>query len=147
MLQFLILLLASDLGEAVDCHQPRDRGFSCDEPEKIYFYYDTRIGACQPMLLRGCGGNENKFSTAAECKEKCFRGAKNSTNSAAATNMKKENEGLVVTECDLPTDAKIPDVARSCDEGCLVGYRCNKKNKCCPMREAPLSTVRALLTK
>ncbi|VDO86058.1 unnamed protein product, partial [Heligmosomoides polygyrus] len=37
--------------------------------------------------------------------------------------------------CNLRTDAKIADLARSCDDGCQVGYRCNKSNKCCPMKD------------
>lgn len=129
MLTLFILIVLSSVGEAVNCHLPRDRGYSCDEAEKTLFYYDSRIGACQPMRHRGCGGNENKFDTAAECKEKCGRRGKNAT--AAATTGK----GLIVTECNLRTDAKIADLARSCDDGCQVGYRCNKSNKCCPMKD------------
>ncbi|KIH51093.1 Kunitz/Bovine pancreatic trypsin inhibitor domain protein [Ancylostoma duodenale] len=29
-------------------------------------------GVCQPMRHRGCGGNENKFDSAAKCKEQCI---------------------------------------------------------------------------
>ncbi|PIO55225.1 hypothetical protein TELCIR_23389 [Teladorsagia circumcincta] len=79
------------------------------------------------MFHRGCGGNENKFSTVAECQEKCNR-RKN------VTQPSKGNEGLVVFECQLRTDAKIPEKAQKCDDGCPIGYRCNENNKCCPMK-------------
>nr|CDJ84932.1 Proteinase inhibitor I2 domain containing protein [Haemonchus contortus] len=128
MFHVVLILLLSAVGNAVDCHLPRDRGYSCDEAEKTLFYYDARIGSCQPMYHRGCGGNENKFNTVAECKKECVH-PKN------ATNFAKENKGSVVVECELRTDAKIPEMAKSCDDGCPVGYRCNKNNKCCPMKD------------
>ncbi|KAK6041982.1 Kunitz/Bovine pancreatic trypsin inhibitor domain protein [Cooperia oncophora] len=80
------------------------------------------------MLLRGCGGNENQFNTSAECKEKCVRDKKDSSTP-------KGDKGLVVVECKIKTDAKIDEKAKSCDDGCPIGYRCNDHNKCCPMKE------------
>ncbi|EYC21694.1 hypothetical protein Y032_0018g3483 [Ancylostoma ceylanicum] len=59
-------------GTAVNCQLPRDKGYSCDEPERTMFYFDMRMGVCQPMMHRGCGGNENKFDSAAKCKEQCI---------------------------------------------------------------------------
>ncbi|KAK6023589.1 ABC transporter, ATP-binding protein [Ostertagia ostertagi] len=95
-----------------------------------YRYYTAVVGmwsgACQPMFHRGCGGNENKFTTVAECREKCSK-RKN------ATQPSKGDEALWV-ECQLRTDAKIPEKAKKCDDGCPIGYRCNENNKCCPMK-------------
>ncbi|KHJ98190.1 Kunitz/Bovine pancreatic trypsin inhibitor domain protein [Oesophagostomum dentatum] len=176
---------------AINCHLPRDKGYSCDKPEKLVFYYDARIGACQPMLHHGCGGNENKFDSAEKCKQQCISNktkaksdpSKNGlvaaitvgqprsgcafaspycvyfalkTDKDSETRQNKTSnlriEGpevkfyanhsylnfplyFSVEECDLLTDAKIPDVAKSCDAGCDVGYSCNKNNKCCPTKE------------
>ncbi|VDO37066.1 unnamed protein product [Haemonchus placei] len=44
MFHVVLILLLSGTGNAVDCHLPRDRGYSCDEVEKTLFYYDARIG-------------------------------------------------------------------------------------------------------
>ncbi|EYC21695.1 hypothetical protein Y032_0018g3483 [Ancylostoma ceylanicum] len=118
-------------GTAVNCQLPRDKGYSCDEPERTMFYFDMRMGVCQPMMHRGCGGNENKFDSAAKCKEQCIEKKGKAKPSAPAS----KGAGLVVEECKLPTDAKIPDVAKSCDNGCDIGYACNKNNKCCPMKD------------
>ncbi|CAJ0590614.1 unnamed protein product [Cylicocyclus nassatus] len=127
LLQVIIALIFFTPATALNCQLPKDRGYSCDEPETRMFYYDTRIGVCQPMMHRGCGGNENKFDSAEQCKEQCMNKGKNTTNSSST--------GLIVDECDLLTDAKISDIATSCDKGCGIGYACNKKDKCCPMKE------------
>ncbi|KAK5967734.1 Kunitz/Bovine pancreatic trypsin inhibitor domain protein, partial [Trichostrongylus colubriformis] len=128
MFHAIAILLLIDFGYTLNCHLPRDLGYSCDEPEKKLFYYDSRIGACQPMFHRGCGGNENKFKTLAECKQKCVP-SKNATKATGS------NKSLVVVECQIQTDAKIPDIAQKCDNGCPMGYSCNKNNRCCPMKD------------
>ncbi|VDM59150.1 unnamed protein product [Angiostrongylus costaricensis] len=125
----------------------RDVGYSCDAPKRMLFYYDARTGACQPMLYRGCGGNENKFDSAAECNEIC--GKKKARNES---DLFTEKHGLVgesfdpdivqpffnihlVDECNIPTDADVLDVAKTCEDGCPMNYRCNENNKCCPTKD------------
>uniref|UniRef100_A0A1I7XJJ0 BPTI/Kunitz inhibitor domain-containing protein n=1 Tax=Heterorhabditis bacteriophora TaxID=37862 RepID=A0A1I7XJJ0_HETBA len=56
---------------ALNCGLERDKGYSCDKPEQINFYYEKRLGVCQPMMFHGCGGNENRFTSATECMDKC----------------------------------------------------------------------------
>lgn len=133
MLLLYVFTLFLNSGEAVNCHMDRDRGYPCDVPQRTLFYYSTQMGICQPMLYRGCGGNENKFTTAEECKEICT--GQKARNESMLSTEEKEKKELVVDECNIPTDAKIPDVVIRCDDGCPKNYHCNRKNKCCPTKD------------
>uniref|UniRef100_A0AC34GVU3 BPTI/Kunitz inhibitor domain-containing protein n=1 Tax=Panagrolaimus sp. ES5 TaxID=591445 RepID=A0AC34GVU3_9BILA len=54
------------------CLLGRDRGDnSCGGEAGTRFYYDKGTKHCQPFYYQGCNGNENRFSSLAECREKC----------------------------------------------------------------------------
>ncbi|KAJ1365018.1 hypothetical protein KIN20_025224 [Parelaphostrongylus tenuis] len=85
---FLLLLCSAPLTVAVfDCMVTKDVGVECDnEPPRRMFYYDNKHKVCQPFRYRGCGGNGNRFNSAAECRESCRIGratAKAATETAA----------------------------------------------------------------
>ncbi|EPB68629.1 Kunitz/Bovine pancreatic trypsin inhibitor domain protein [Ancylostoma ceylanicum] len=58
-------------------------------------------GVCQPMMHRGCGGNENKFDSAAKCKEQCIEKKGKAKPSAPAS----KGAGLVDYICSLPASS------------------------------------------
>ncbi|CAL1526343.1 unnamed protein product [Lymnaea stagnalis] len=35
------------------------------------FYYNPTYGSCMKFIYGGCGGNQNRFSTAVECETVC----------------------------------------------------------------------------
>lgn len=35
------------------------------------YFYNTTSGKCEEFIYGGCGGNENRFETAAECVGNC----------------------------------------------------------------------------
>ena len=59
---------------------PCDQGFAAKgcwwfgEKPVPRFSYNQEQGECQPFPFFGCGGNENKFETLAECWETCQGG-------------------------------------------------------------------------
>lgn len=60
-------------GEA--CTAPPDPG-----PCNAYFetwYHDASTGICRPTYYGGCGGNENRYASLAECQKACFGGTPN----------------------------------------------------------------------
>lgn len=54
------------------CRMPKVAGFECGflEPHSA-FYYDSDINECLEFMFKGCGGNQNRFSTKEECEEGC----------------------------------------------------------------------------
>ncbi|KAL7070515.1 hypothetical protein ACQ4LE_010626 [Meloidogyne hapla] len=63
------------------CRQPKDRGNVCikenevingnETNPKIKWYFDEETLQCLAFKYNGCGGNENKFSSIFECRQKC----------------------------------------------------------------------------
>src|SRR5262245_672461 len=51
------------------CSWPLESG-ACDAYFRAYGF-STATGNCQPFIYGGCGGNENRFSTLAECEARC----------------------------------------------------------------------------
>ncbi|GLH10987.1 Papilin [Gryllus bimaculatus] len=51
------------------CTQPRERGPCRDFTVKWFF--DIEYGGCARFWYGGCGGNDNRFKTQEECKNKC----------------------------------------------------------------------------
>uniref|UniRef100_A0A914I2C9 BPTI/Kunitz inhibitor domain-containing protein n=1 Tax=Globodera rostochiensis TaxID=31243 RepID=A0A914I2C9_GLORO len=75
LLIFFIPLL--DIAKAKDtveiCGKSRDKGTKdCGIPSGgRKFFFDFATKRCQPFVYLGCEGNENRFVTLSECKEKC----------------------------------------------------------------------------
>ncbi|XP_069673465.1 papilin isoform X4 [Periplaneta americana] len=52
-----------------DCKQDKDRGTCRDF--KVKWFFDMEYGGCSRFWYGGCGGNDNRFSSQEECREKC----------------------------------------------------------------------------
>ncbi|CAA99808.2 BPTI/Kunitz inhibitor domain-containing protein [Caenorhabditis elegans] len=148
---FLLLCCISSVS-AINCRQEKDTGVNCDnKPITLKFYFDMRTNVCQPLFYRGCGGNENRFESRDACSDACVphkpgktkKPEKKEDDGEAETDDDEEDSeeeevqvnkdmSLIVNACKLPTDAKIVTKAQKCDNGCPTGYRCTKKNFCCP---------------
>lgn len=53
------------------CSEPSLRG-DCEENIPA-FYFNYERSACEPFYYSGCGGNDNRFDTAAQCEQRCGR--------------------------------------------------------------------------
>lgn len=51
------------------CRLDKDRG-SCRD-FKVKWFFDMEYGGCSRFWYGGCEGNDNRFSSQEECKEKC----------------------------------------------------------------------------
>ena len=40
------------------------------------YFYNTASGSCEQFIYGGCGGNDNRFTTAAECAQHCYNNSK-----------------------------------------------------------------------
>lgn len=131
---------------------------NCDNnPITMKFYFDMRTNVCQPLFYRGCAGNDNRFNSRDECtaacvpqkpgKQKKVKEVKKEQEDVDPEAVEEDDEdseeeeqvnkdmSLLVNVCKLPTDAKIDTKATKCDNGCPTGYRCTKKNFCCPYKD------------
>ncbi len=52
------------------CQLKKSSGMFCGVILEM-FYYDVTYGACRGFLYSGCGGNDNRFDTLAECEVVC----------------------------------------------------------------------------
>ncbi|GFR27455.1 papilin [Trichonephila clavata] len=55
---------------AAVCHAPMKEGIACLSKILMY-YYDAEYQLCRPFFFRGCGGNNNRFSSKEECEKEC----------------------------------------------------------------------------
>ncbi|CAD6186961.1 unnamed protein product [Caenorhabditis auriculariae] len=132
MFRFAVFCLVLQAGTAKNCESDKDSGESCKDTQgKLMFYYDKRTGVCQPLYFRGCGGNENRFDTRENCVKAC---SKRSSSNGTQTFDPPSDAQNIVSVCELKTDAILDEPVRSCNDGCLNGYQCNKKNVCCPTK-------------
>ncbi|CAO4379136.1 unnamed protein product [Caenorhabditis nigoni] len=158
-IQLLLLFSSISAVWSVNCRQEKDTGVNCDNnPITIKFYFDMRTNVCQPLFYRGCAGNDNRFDSRDECTATCVPGHQKKIKTEKKEKEKeadpeevddKEEEeeeeeeeeqlnkdmSLEVNVCKLPTDAKIDTKAQKCDNGCPTGYKCTKKNFCCPYKD------------
>ncbi|KAI6187439.1 Kunitz/Bovine pancreatic trypsin inhibitor domain protein [Aphelenchoides besseyi] len=115
-----------------ECLEPRDKGDnSCGEAGGLRFYFDTRTRRCQPFIYDGCNGNQNRFKSADECRDKCT-GV--SADDADAAN----NHGMVlpVPKCPGGVRAAVDrqNEPLKCDQ-CPENHECIDEH-CCPNKEA-----------
>jgi len=65
---------ASDAGRLAErCLKPADSG-NCFASNPSYFH-NRETGLCEPFTYGGCGGNDNRFGTLAECQAACRGGS------------------------------------------------------------------------
>jgi hypothetical protein len=55
------------------CSLPAEGG-NCNAYMPSYFH-NAATGLCEPFVYGGCGGNDNRFNTLAECQAKCHGGS------------------------------------------------------------------------
>ncbi|VDM57909.1 unnamed protein product, partial [Angiostrongylus costaricensis] len=101
----------------------RDSGEFCGEPGGQRFYFDLRTKKCQPFYYKGCGGNQNRFDTKANCMMMCSN-SKGST--ATAINAVCKSGAYAAGATSLPEP--LP-----CSE-CPKGYKC-EDGICCPTKD------------
>ena len=53
------------------CNLPPEIG-PCDAYFPRY-YYNSTTRSCEPFIYGGCSGNDNRFTTVAECEARCLR--------------------------------------------------------------------------
>ncbi|CAJ0579937.1 unnamed protein product, partial [Mesorhabditis spiculigera] len=68
---FCYAIYAADEETTVKCVVGREPGRPCDEPGAQKFFFDVKRGICQPFYYKGCGGNENRHDSRAECEKTC----------------------------------------------------------------------------
>jgi len=62
------------------------------------FYYDPNHKDCKPFLYSGCGGNDNRFTSVADCMERCSASTKSSN---LASNEKSTSKATTGTQIGL----------------------------------------------
>uniref|UniRef100_A0A914ZHH3 BPTI/Kunitz inhibitor domain-containing protein n=1 Tax=Parascaris univalens TaxID=6257 RepID=A0A914ZHH3_PARUN len=105
------------------CFQVRETGTeNCEKPVPgTYFYYDSKVGVCQPFYYFGCG-ETNGFKSAEECRLAC-KGATDSRRSIA------------IKRCKSKAPAARESSGKYIECGsCPGGYVCDA-DLCCPTRE------------
>ncbi|TNN14452.1 Colostrum trypsin inhibitor isoform 2 [Schistosoma japonicum] len=66
---------------------------------QLRYYYDSVKNKCQPFIYKGCGGNENRFSSNEICEQMC---------------VKKKTINIVGNQLNKPTSsAKIVTTVRT----------------------------------
>jgi hypothetical protein len=128
----ILIPLLSVQADQNRCLQPRDRGdSSCDKSGSRKFYYDKVTKHCQPFMYEGCGGNENRFGSAAECRKQCS----NVTDDGGDGHGGHTGMVIDVPKCEGGVRAAINENSQplKCDD-CPKGYTC-EKDVCCPPKD------------
>ncbi|CAD5232189.1 unnamed protein product [Bursaphelenchus xylophilus] len=132
---------------AQDCILTKDPGHPCEEGSaERRFYYDTRMGVCQPFNYLGCGGNGNNFESSKLCKSSCGKDKVAKSGSSGITTKPKSTghaQWVHAEKCGathLIPDGKIEECRvgkSSCPEGhkCKNGFCCPTKDYVCSLRD------------
>uniref|UniRef100_A0A915BBN9 Papilin n=1 Tax=Parascaris univalens TaxID=6257 RepID=A0A915BBN9_PARUN len=109
------------------CLEPMDQG-NCSQ-RIVRFFYNAASNRCRKFIYSGCGGNNNRFETRAECRQKCARlkTPRNDVPTMATTHRTPENE---CSKCDQRY-ALCVDGRCQCVNGFYGdGKRCEDINEC-----------------
>uniref|UniRef100_A0AC35TMF7 BPTI/Kunitz inhibitor domain-containing protein n=1 Tax=Rhabditophanes sp. KR3021 TaxID=114890 RepID=A0AC35TMF7_9BILA len=107
------------------CNLPKVLGdISCRDPSPgRKFYFDSRIGVCQPMNYLGCNSNENIFDSAISCKTTCGKG-------------KIDSRWVLAEKCG--SNFLIPNgnytTCRIGKSLCPKEHQCKETGVCCPSK-------------
>ncbi|KAK6742773.1 hypothetical protein RB195_010190 [Necator americanus] len=58
---------------SVLCRLPKDEGYQCGTVGAAHsaFYFDSDFGECIEFFFKGCGGNQNRFTSKQDCLQGC----------------------------------------------------------------------------
>ncbi|CAD6196460.1 unnamed protein product [Caenorhabditis auriculariae] len=125
-ISFLALLSGS---VALDCLSARDSGDFCNAgPQRQMYYFVPAQGICQPFMYNGCGGNENRFNSSAECREACA----NASTQVSADGQTSGRSEQMKQACQATYDTEHLN-ATLCSRHmeCPAGHDCHR-GFCCP---------------
>uniref|UniRef100_A0A1I7XKR0 BPTI/Kunitz inhibitor domain-containing protein n=1 Tax=Heterorhabditis bacteriophora TaxID=37862 RepID=A0A1I7XKR0_HETBA len=153
MFFIIFVLVLLPITNALNCSSKKEVGFFCEQPSSKMFYYDSRYKVCQPFQYRGCGGNDNQFNTAQECREQCSNGGRNE-NSTQVTGAGENESGVDTVFRPLGTghdqwlkaekcgsNFLIPNGKYiKCGSGCPSNHSCIM-GVCCPSEDYVCSLI------
>jgi hypothetical protein len=66
-----------DENRITNCDDGRDAGVSCNAifdgvVLNMQYYWNAQRQECLAFMYKGCGGNGNRYSTKADCEQKCL---------------------------------------------------------------------------
>lgn len=96
------------------------------------YYFDEATSTCQQFVFTGCGGNDNRFDSMADCERMCPTLPESETASGIILTLPEEDELIKSEGNDTCTEAvcsKSNDYYL--DKGCKPIYQ---PNSCCPSR-------------
>lgn len=96
-------------GAAAACSLPFEGG-ECDAAIPVYFH-NPETHRCEPAVYGGCGGNENRFATYAECESAC---------DVEASGAACEVEGIVYPDGYTPVHKPASCDTCTCSDGALT---------------------------
>ncbi|MFH4980104.1 hypothetical protein AB6A40_006813 [Gnathostoma spinigerum] len=115
------------------CKLEKSNGKECSKAKpSIQWYFDTSASICLAFKYAGCGGNENRFTTAGECEEVCI--PEDYGWCALNTSEEKDEHGESRT-CSVGPE-HLPN-----DTLCSAGYTCKSLAffaVCCPKEKEEL---------
>uniref|UniRef100_A0A915HPD7 BPTI/Kunitz inhibitor domain-containing protein n=1 Tax=Romanomermis culicivorax TaxID=13658 RepID=A0A915HPD7_ROMCU len=54
------------------CRTEKDKGYACDKPHSMRWYFNEKKFRCMVFTYLGCGGNGNNFASLNDCQRRCL---------------------------------------------------------------------------